>query len=102
GRHVALKAETEKASAALDAASAELKDLTLQATDNDAERQKAQEVFYALEAQLTGARKQLAEMNLEAERTKGRLEAQVREAASIEQRMTRADQESSDLEGRIG
>ena len=41
-------------------------------------------------------------MNLEAERTKGRLEAQVREASSIEQRMTRADQESGDLEGRLG
>ena len=41
-------------------------------------------------------------MNLEAERTRGRLEAQVREASNIEQRMTRADQESSDLEGRIG
>jgi chromosome segregation protein len=101
GRYVALKADTERASAALEAASAELKDLTLQATDNDAERQKAQEVFYALEAQLTDARRQLAEMNLEAERTKGRLEAQVREAASIEQRMVRAEQETTDLEGRL-
>jgi chromosome segregation protein len=102
GRYVSLKTETERAAAALETASAELKDLTVQAADNDAERQKAQEVFYALEAQLTDARTDLAEMNLEAERTKGRLESQVREASSIEQRMTRADQESSDLEGRIG
>jgi chromosome segregation protein len=102
GRYVSLKAETEKAAAALETASAELKDLTVQTADNDAARQKAQEVFYALEAQLTDARTSLAAMNLEAERTKGRLEAQVREAADIEQRMTRADQESSDLEGRIG
>ncbi|HTA44843.1 MAG TPA: chromosome segregation protein SMC [Bryobacteraceae bacterium] len=102
GRYVSLKAETEKAAAALEAASAELKDLTTQAADNDAERQKAQEVFYALESQLTDARKQLAEMNLESERTKGRLEQQVQEASNIEQRMARADQESVDLEGRIG
>jgi len=101
GRYVSLKAETERASAALEGASAELKDLTVQATDNDAERQKAQEVFYALEARLTEARGQLAEMNLENERTKGRLEAQVREASSIEQRMIRADQETSDLEARV-
>jgi chromosome segregation protein len=101
GRYVSLKAETEKAAAALEAASAELKDLTTQATDNDAERQRAQEVFYALEAQLTEARKQLAEMNLEATRTKGRLESQVRESQSIEQRMTRADQETTDLETRL-
>ncbi|HWF11267.1 MAG TPA: chromosome segregation protein SMC [Bryobacteraceae bacterium] len=101
GRYVSLKAETERTSAALDAASAELKDLTQQATDNDAERQKAQEVFYALEAQLTEGRRQLAEMNLEAERTKGRLESQVREASTIEQRMAAADQETADLEGRL-
>src|ERR1035438_9534549 len=36
-------------------------------------------------------------MNLESERTKGRLEAQVREAASIEQRMAGAEQETTDL-----
>ncbi len=101
GRHVSLKAETDKAAAALETASAELKDLTVQAADGDAERQKAQEIFYALEAQLTEARRQLAEMNVEAERTKGRLEAHVREASSIEQRMTRAEQETVDLESRI-
>ena len=100
GRYVSLKAETEKASAALEAASAELKDLTVQAAGNDTERQKAQEVFYALEAQLTDARRQLSEMNVETERTKGRFEAQVREASNIEQRMTGAEQETSDLEGR--
>jgi chromosome segregation protein len=101
GRYVTLKADTERASAALEAASAELRDLTVQATDNDAERQKAQEVFYALEAQLTDARRQLADMNIEAERTKGRLGAQVREAASIEQRLAGAEQETADLELRL-
>ncbi|HEX4278092.1 MAG TPA: chromosome segregation protein SMC [Bryobacteraceae bacterium] len=101
GRYLSLNAETERTSAALETASAELKDLTQQATDNDAERQRAQEVFYALEARLTEARRQLAEMNLDAERTKGRLESQVREASNIEQRMTRADQETGDLEGRL-
>jgi chromosome segregation protein len=56
GRYVTLKAEAERA-AALEAASAELRDATVQAADKDAERQKAQEVFYALEAQLTEARR---------------------------------------------
>ena len=40
-------------------------------------------------------------MNVEAERTSGRLESQVREAASIEQRMARAEQETADLETRL-
>jgi chromosome segregation protein len=101
GRYVSLKAETEKAAAALQTATSELKDLILQAADNDSERQKAQEVFYALEAELTNARKQLAEMNVETERAKGRLESQVRESQNIEQRMTRAEQEAADLETRL-
>ncbi len=101
GRYIALKDEVAKVSAALEKAAAELADATTQATDKDAERQRLQEVFYALEAQLTEARAQLAETNLEAERTRGRLESQVREASSIEQRMTRADEESGELEERI-
>ncbi len=101
GRYIALKDEVAKVSAALEKASAELADATTQAADKDAERQRLQEVFYALEAQLTDARAQLAETNLEAERTRGRLESQVREASSIEQRMTRADEESGELEERI-
>ena len=87
--------------AQLEKATAELKDATIQAADKDADRQKTQEVFYALEAQLTEARRQLSAMTVDAERTKGRLESQVRESAGIEQRMTRADQESGDLESRI-
>ena len=101
GRYLTLKSEAEKSSAALDLATAELKDVTIQAADRDADRQKSQELFYALEAQLTDARRQLAEMNVEGERTKGRLESQVREATSIEQRMARADQETVDLETRL-
>jgi chromosome segregation protein len=101
GRYVSLKTETERTAAALETATAELKDLTQQASDNDAERQKAQEVFYALEAQLTEARRQLAEMNIESTRAKGRLESQVRQASDIEQRMARADHETTDLEARL-
>ena len=101
GRFLTLQTEAKSAAAALNEAAAALKDITVQAADLDSERQKAQEIFYALETQLTEARRQLSEMNVEAERTKGRLEAQVREAASIEQRMARADQETGDLETRL-
>jgi chromosome segregation protein len=101
GRFVTLNAEAERTAAALEAASAELRDATVQAADRDSARQKAQEVFYGLEAQLTEARRQLAEMNVEAERAKGRLESQVRETASIEQRMARAEQETGELGGRL-
>ncbi|HYA17255.1 MAG TPA: chromosome segregation protein SMC [Bryobacteraceae bacterium] len=102
GRFVSLSDEAAKASAALEAASAELKDATTQAADKDAERQRAQEIFYSIEAQLTEARRQKSEMSVEAERTKGRLEAHVREAASIEQRMAAAEQESVGLAAGLG
>lgn len=98
GRFVTLKDEAERAAAALEAASAELRDATAEATDQDAARQKAQEVFYSLEAQLTECRRQLAAMNVDAAKTRTRLESQVREAANIEQRMTGAEQESVNLE----
>ncbi len=101
GRYITLKEEIAKVSAALEQASAELNDANTQASEKDAERQKMQEVFYALEAQLTEARAQLAEMNLEAERTRGRLESQVREASNIEQRITQAEEENGELEERI-
>jgi chromosome segregation protein len=100
GRYISLKEEAEKTAAALEQASNELREAISLAAEKDSERQKAQEIFYALEAQLTEARAKLAEMNVEAERARGRLESQVREAASIEQRMTRADQETSELETR--
>ncbi|MDE3196474.1 MAG: chromosome segregation protein SMC [Acidobacteriota bacterium] len=101
GRYVTLKAEAERAASALEQATSELRDVTVQAADRDSERQKAQEIFYALEAQLTESRRQLSEMNVEATRTKGRLESQVREAASIEQRMTGAEHETAELEKRL-
>jgi len=101
GRYVTLKEEAERSAAALEAASVELRDATAEAADQDAARQKTQEVFYALEAQLTEFRRQLAAMNVEAAKTRGRLESQVREAASIEQRMTGAEQETASLEQQI-
>ena len=101
GRYVTLKEEAGRSAAALEAASAELRDATAEAADQDAARQKTQEVFYTLEAQLTEFRRQLAAMNVESAKTRGRLESQVREAASIGQRMAGAEQESTSLEAQI-
>jgi chromosome segregation protein len=101
GRFLILQNEAKVAAEALAEASAHLRDITVQASDLDTERQKAQEIHYALEKELTEARRQLSDMNVEAAKTKGRLESQVKEAASIDQRMTRADQETGDLETRL-
>ena len=101
GRFVTLNAEAERTAAALEAASTELARRHGGGGRSGCRAAESARNFLRLEAQLTEARRQLAEMNVEAERTKGRLESQVREAASIEQRMTRAEQETGELEGRL-
>ena len=100
-RHKTLSEEIEKTTADLEAASAELK----QATDNvdlsEQARQQLQAECYAVEERLTQARKQLSELNVESERTRGKLEAHVRESAAIEQRMAQGETEVQSLDGRI-
>jgi chromosome segregation protein len=56
---------------------------------------------YEIEEQLTAARQQLSERNLEAERTRGRLEAQVKESGAIEQRIAQSEKESQELSARL-
>ena len=62
-----------------------------------AEREQAHEsqqvACYEMEHKLTEARQQLAERNVEAERTRGRLESQVKESGAIEQRIAQAEKE---------
>ena len=98
GRYVALNTEATRMASLLEQASGELREATAAAATQDSARTAAQESFYALEKDLTGHRAQLAEFNVEATRTRGRLESQVREAASFEQRMTSAELESGQLE----
>jgi chromosome segregation protein len=57
---------------------------------------------YETEQKLTEARALLAERNVDAERTRGRLEAQVKESGAIEQRIAQAESESQELDQRLG
>jgi chromosome segregation protein len=67
----------------------------------EAEQQKLQGEFFELEAKLTAARKQLAELELEAERTRGRLTSQGQQIGNIDQRLTQNEAEVSTLEQRL-
>jgi len=100
-RHKILAAEIEKTAADLEAASAELKLATETVELSEAERKQLQAACYEVEARLTAARQQLASLNVESERTRGKLEAHVRESAAIEQRMAQGETEVQSLEGRI-
>jgi chromosome segregation protein len=100
-RFFALDEEVKSHTLALEEATAALNQLTAQASDSDTDRARQQEVCYRLEAELTELRKQLSEFKLQHERTRGKLESQVRESGNIEQRMTRGEEEAKDLETRV-
>jgi chromosome segregation protein len=100
-RYRVLDEQAKSHSLDLEEASAALKQFTETAALADAERAEKQAVCYRLEAELTELRKQLSELKVQHERTRGKLESQVRESGVTEQRMSRGEDEIKDLETRI-
>jgi chromosome segregation protein len=96
-----LEAEVAQAAAELETAATELREAAIEVAASETAREALQLACYDLELHLTEARKQLADLNLEAERTRGKLEAQVKESGAIETRMTRNEGESLELEKRL-
>jgi chromosome segregation protein len=74
-----------------------LKSLGEQVAEREQAHESQQAACYEVEQQLTEARQQLAECQVEAERTRGRLASQVKESGSIEQRIAQNEKESQDL-----
>jgi chromosome segregation protein len=85
----------------LNVAAAELKTLTEQVETADKQHEEQQLLCYQTEYKLTEARKQLSDLTVEATRTRGRLEAQVKESGAIEQRISQAETEAQELEIRL-
>src|SRR3989441_987078 len=101
GRFQTLERDAAKAALDLNAASAELRSLAESVTAREQEHARMQSACYETEARLTEARKQLAELNLEVERTRGRLEYQAKQSAAIEQRIGQGETESQGLEAQV-
>jgi len=101
GKFRLLERDAAKTAIDLNLATAELKSLTEQVAEKERAHETEQAACYQLEQQLTAARQQLAEMQVDAERTRGRLESQVRESGSIEQRIAQAEKESQELGARL-
>ncbi len=95
-----LEREAAKAALDLNLASNELRTISEDVTANEQERERLQSSCYQTEARLTGLRAELAAFQVEAERTRGRLEAQVRETGAIEERMAQGEREVQELEAR--
>ena len=102
GKFRTLEREAAKAALDLNLASTELRSLSDQVAAKEQAHTGLQDQSYRTEQELTETRRLLAECQVEAERTRGRLESQVKESGVIEQRIAQAERESQELEGRLG
>jgi chromosome segregation protein len=102
GQYRLLERDAAKTAIDLNLASAELKSLAERVAEKEQAHERQQAACYSFEQQLTEARRQLAEMRIDAERTRGRLESQVKESGAIEQRIGQAENESRELGLRLG
>jgi chromosome segregation protein len=99
GKWRLLERDAAKTAIELNLAAGDLKTLSEQVSAQEQEHERQQAASYETEQQLTAARQRLAELNLDATRTRSRLEAQVRESGAIEQRIAQSEKEAQELEG---
>ena len=97
GKYRLLEADAAKTSEDLTAAAADLKALGEQVAEREQAHETQQVACYEVEYKLTEARKQLADRQVEAERTRGRLESQVKESGAIEQRIAQNEKDTHEL-----
>ncbi len=93
-----MERESAKAAIELNLASAELQRLQSELSLKEEEQTRILESSYAVEKELTEARRQLADLQLEAERARGKLEYQQKQIQQIEQRVATGETESAELE----
>lgn len=100
GRFQALERDAAKAALDLNLATAELQKLSAEVAEGETAQKALREQCYATEAELTTSRARLSELNVEAERTRGRLENQARQIGDIESRLAQNETERRDVETR--
>ncbi|MGH9657313.1 MAG: chromosome segregation SMC family protein, partial [Bryobacteraceae bacterium] len=101
GRHRRLESAAAAAAAEMERAAAELKSLADEVAAREREETRLETARYATEAKLTESRRQLAELNVEVERTRGRLEYQAKQSGAIEERIAQGEAEAGELEQRV-
>jgi chromosome segregation protein len=97
GKYRLLERDAAKTAIDLNFAASELKSLGDQVAEREQAHEVRQTACYEVESQLTEARRQLAERQVEAERIRGRLASQVQESGSIEQRIAQNEKDAHDL-----
>jgi chromosome segregation protein len=100
GRYRMLEREAAKTALDLNLASTEFQNLSNQVAEKEKEHVELQEACYRNDASLTQARQQLADFQLEQERTRGKLDSQAQQIGAIEERLTQGESEAQELEKR--
>ena len=100
GRFQMLEREAAKLALDLNQAQGTFLELSNRVEEQEREHTSTQEACYRTEAELTAARGRVAELNLEAERTRGRLELQAKQIGSIDDRLGKGEVETQELESR--
>jgi chromosome segregation protein len=101
GKYRWLERDAAKTAIDLNLAATELKALAEQVAEHEQEHERRQQACYQIEHELTVERQKLSDLNVEATRTRGKLESQVRESGAMEQRIAQAEKESQDLGLRV-
>ncbi len=93
-----LERETAKVAIELNLANHELQNAQTAIQEREAEQTAVLETTYANEQELTAARQMLADLNVEAERARGKLEYQAKQVEQIDQRLTAFGREIHTIE----
>jgi len=101
GKYRLLERDAAQTAIELNLAAGELRALSEQVAEKEQSHESRQLSCYQLEEQLTEARQRLAQLNVEAERTRGRLASQVKESGAIEERIAQAENETRQLGARL-
>jgi chromosome segregation protein len=99
-RYRMLERDAAKTALDLNLANAEFQSLSTQVTEREQEHTALQEACYRNDAELSEARRHLAGLQLEQERTRGRLSSQAQQIGAMEQRLGQGETESQELEKR--
>lgn len=102
GRFRMLERDAAKTALDLNKAAAEFQTASAQVTERERGQSQIQEQAYRTEADLTEARKQLAEFRVDQERTRGKLDYQAKQVATMEQRLGQGETELKATEQRHG
>jgi chromosome segregation protein len=96
-RYRMIERDAAKTALDLNLANAEFQKLSTQVNESEREHAALQEACYRNDAELAEARRRLADLQLERERTRGRLDSQAQQIGGIDQRLGQGEAESGEL-----